>query len=85
MATMPEIHFRLVAVSSDGREIHYQGVPIENLAQTESVHFFRFKKDATVSKESLDSLIHDIESAIPGQRFVLLPWYIDLIKLVPVR
>ena len=85
MATMPEIHFRLVAVSSDGREITFPSAELHSLGEFGGTLFLRFKENRELTREQVASVIGEIQRQFDGKPVVILPWYIDLIKLVPVR
>jgi len=82
---MPETRFRLVAVSNDGREITFPSAELHYLGDFKGTLFLRFKENGHLTKEQVESVISEIQQQFGGKPVVILPWYIDLIKLVPVR
>ena len=85
MATMPEVYFRLVAVSGDGREITFPSTELHSLGELKGALFLRFKQGADLTHDQIKAVIQEIQKQFDDRPVVILPWYIDLIKLVPVR
>lgn len=80
---MPEIHFRLVAVASDGHEIAFPSAKLYNLGEFKEAFYLRFKEDADLTGGQVREIVTKMHKQFGGRPVVILPWYIDLIKLVP--
>ncbi len=75
--------FRLVAVASDGREIAFPSAKLYSLGEFKEALYLRFQKGGELTHDQVREIITELQRQNNGSPIVILPWYIDLIKLVP--